>query len=1091
MARKKLQHTPSVPLPVAGEVDELLFGADGEDGVLEEWHTSADGSEGKRKITRRQAIKGIAAATAGLAAAPLVLGSEGGAAAAPPASGSSSSPPLAPSPGAPRPWMASIPVYSGACNLSTGNAQLVQPVCGWGGKGGGLQFSLYFNSQSRRTSALGPKWSHSFLWYIVGSNPAVVVAGDGTETTYSLNSGQYVPPAGVYDTLVHNADGTWTLTVKGGTQYRFRQDGLLNSIVDLNGNTISLAYSGTLVTQVADAAGRTLQLGYSSGRLTSVTDAEGRTWTISYDGANRVVSLTTPPLNGQTFSTRFAYDSSNNVTAITNRLGRTWKYSYGSNGVLASTTDPSGATQQVGYAPVAPILSASRTATTSTATAVSVVAESTVTDPTGAATQYGLDGYGRPVTITDPAGNRTQQSFDAAHNLIGRALPSGALWTYSYDGRGNRLSETDPLNNTVQMTYAGDLLTSIRDPLGNVTQYAYDARGNQTQITDPAGNITQKVYYADGSLAQVTDPAGKVTTFQYDTNGNLVSTTDPLGNVTQQVWANTLLAQRTDARNRTTTYTYDAWGRLVGITYPAGGSAPVSLSYDAEGRLVQSVDGTGTRTYSYDDWGRRTAVVCPAGTASASYDAAGRLLTQTDVSGRTVQYNYDVASRLTQVGDTAGAASYGWTVDGNVAVETYPNGTRKEVSYDAAGRVVQITHRVVATGAVIVGYSAQYDAAGRLTQVTEQPSGDVTTYQYDAAGRLVAENRTGQRAYSSQYTYDSRGNRVTAFRSEGGVVSHNATYTYDDAGRLTQVVDAANNTTEVFTWYPDGTVASYPGPGYTRLCEYDEEQRLIRIRRDYGGGNVQVAYEYGYGYDGFRRWRKDYTANLWTRYPCTAASCAGDLVEQQGDLSGGNWVVSATYLKGVGLVRRNNEFHHFDVLGTAGVITGASGAVLSANVYDAFGVARYVSGNAQTRWRWLQAEEEGLVHISKEDYLPQWGVVLQQQRGDLDEDLCEKRYQICRDEAKAAYDAAIAVWLAVCASGTVISLASKCFGLCKSYIVNPGAFLFCQGACMAMIAGGCAFAKWWIERELRVRNQKCLDDYEKCMRNARKKKKAI
>jgi len=74
-------------------------------------------------------------------------------------------------------------------------------------------------------------------------------------------------------------------------------------------------------------------------------------------------------------------------------------------------------------------------------------------------------------------------------------------------------------------------------------------------------------------------------------------------------------------------------------------------------------------------------------------------------------------------------------------------------------------------------------------------------------------------------------------------------------------------------------------------------------------------------------------------------------VEQQSDLSGGNWVVSATYLKGVGLVRRNNEFHHFDVLGTAGVITDASGAVLSTNVYDAFGVSRYVSGNAQTQWR--------------------------------------------------------------------------------------------------------------------------------------------
>jgi YD repeat-containing protein len=175
---------------------------------------------------------------------------------------------------------------------------------------------------------------------------------------------------------------------------------------------------------------------------------------------------------------------------------------------------------------------------------------------------------------------------------------------------------------------------------------------------------------------------------------------------------------------------------------------------------------------------------------------------------------------------------------------------------------------------------------------------------------------------------------------------------YDGAGRLNQVVDAATNTTETYVWNADGTLASFPGPGYTRLLEYDEEGRLVRIRRDYGGGNVQLAYEYGYGFDGGRRWRKDYLNGVWTRYPCGVACGAGELVEQTCDLSGSQWTTSALYLQGISLVRRNNEWHHFDPLGTAQVITNNTAGVVSNNVYDTFGVLRYQQGSAQTPWRW-------------------------------------------------------------------------------------------------------------------------------------------
>jgi len=88
---------------------------------------------------------------------------------------------------------------------------------------------------------------------------------------------------------------------------------------------------------------------------------------------------------------------------------------------------------------------------------------------------------------------------------------------------------------------------------------------------------------------------------------------------------------------------------------------------------------------------------------------------------------------------------------------------------------------------------------------------------------------------------------------------------------------------------------------------------------------------------------------------------AGELVEQQKPLEGGSWATSALYLQGLSLVRRNSEWHHFDPLGTAGVITNGSAQVVSNNLYDLFGVLRYQQGSAETPWRVVgkRVDDEG------------------------------------------------------------------------------------------------------------------------------------
>jgi len=285
----------------------------------------------------------------------------------------------------------------------------------------------------------------------------------------------------------------------------------------------------------------------------------------------------------------------------------------------------------------------------------------------------------------------------------------------------------------------------------------------------------------------------------------------------------------------------------------------------------------------------------------------------------------------------------------------YPNGVRVEYGYDGGNRLTSITHRVVLTNAVLISYTAVYDNGDRLTQITESPSGDVTSFGYDNADNLLSETRTGTKPYSGAYTYDKTNRRKTAVVVTNGVTTHNGTYYYDGAGRLTQVIDIATNTTEVYTWNDDGTLATSPGSGYTKVYGYDEEKHLTSIGHNVAG-TVTTLYQYGYGADGNRRWRKDLAGNVWTWFPCGVACSAGELVEQTSDLTGTTWATSGLYLRAGGgcssqLIRRNSEYHHADLLNGYGVITNGTGTVLSNRLYDAFSVQRYSSGSAVSALR--------------------------------------------------------------------------------------------------------------------------------------------
>src|SRR5205823_13487604 len=67
-------------------------------------------------------------------------------------------------------------------------------------------------------------WTHSYNVYLngAGTSSVTVVEGDGSQNTFSQNmDGSFTAPAGDFDTLVRNQNGTYTLTRKRSTARAF------------------------------------------------------------------------------------------------------------------------------------------------------------------------------------------------------------------------------------------------------------------------------------------------------------------------------------------------------------------------------------------------------------------------------------------------------------------------------------------------------------------------------------------------------------------------------------------------------------------------------------------------------------------------------------------------------------------------------------------------------------------------------------------------------------------------------------------------------------------------------------------------------
>lgn len=191
-------------------------------------------------------------------------------------------------------------------------------------------------------------------------------------------------------------------------------------------------------------------------------------------------------------------------------------------------------------------------------------------------------------------------------------------WTnYTYDKYGRITSkitkhknETNPIEN-ISYTYNAKK-TTVTD---NVTQMSsvkeYDSKGNLIKVTDNGGDIIYE-YYPFGMPKSITS-LGATTSFTYDIDGNKTSITEPnIGTTSYSYNGFGQMKSKSDANGNNTNYIYDEKGRLVKeIIWGNGNNDTTTYVYSSEsdvtnGKLtsISNYACNCSTIFSYDNLGR-------------------------------------------------------------------------------------------------------------------------------------------------------------------------------------------------------------------------------------------------------------------------------------------------------------------------------------------------------------------------------------------------------------------------------------------------------------------------------------------------------
>ena len=251
-------------------------------------------------------------------------------------------------------------------------------------------------------------------------------------------------------------------------------------------------------------------------------------------------------------------------------------------------------------------------------------------DATGKLIYHGDDGVTYVFNPDGTLASASQASDDA----------SRASATYTYSGTPVRLrSIADPVSGrSVTLRYGGDAACPSPAPPG----FSAPPANMVCSVAYWDGTST-KLWYSAGQLARIEDPGGEVTDFAY-AGGRLIKMRDPLA--ADAVAATSTTGVPDDDTSRTL-IDYDAGGRVASVALPV----PNAGTVPAAPRPAHS--------YEYASLTETRVHVAGLGESAGfarkvTMDGEGRLLTDTDATGRSTSHEWDEGDRPLSGTDPAG-----------------------------------------------------------------------------------------------------------------------------------------------------------------------------------------------------------------------------------------------------------------------------------------------------------------------------------------------------------------------------------------------------------------------------------------------------
>ncbi|MEO2779139.1 hypothetical protein ABHB54_24005, partial [Flavonifractor plautii] len=324
--------------------------------------------------------------------------------------------------------------------------------------------------------------------------------------------------------------------------------------------------------------------------------------------------------------------------------------------------------------------------------------------------------------------------------------------------------------------------------------------------------------------------------FTYDAQGRVLTVLSPDGHVLQSNTydADGRLLQRLDGVGSGVKYEYDLAGaqrRIVSM-----GGASQELEYDARGRITGIVDGNGSETkYLLDEWGRITGVVKADGsTERYAYNFAGDMVSSTDGEGHTTQYEYNRMGKISAIVDPTGEReTYHYDGQGRLIRRTDRNGVTVELGYNLYGAPLFKKEKDGAQGDFY-----EYTPEGLLKCAIS--AGMRYAYEYDEMGRMIRKSASGRTLLALEY--DKNGNKVRQIDVTGKLTG----FDYDPMGQLLRLTDDGQELA-VYTYNPDGTPRAVAHGPIRQEYAYDLDKNLTGLTVRSG---ETLLSQTGYAYDG-------------------------------------------------------------------------------------------------------------------------------------------------------------------------------------------------------------------------------------------------